>query len=248
MPDATGPLQFSMSLVGDVNGDDKLTTRDIKLVQSLKGLKADQPGYALDADPTADGTITAQDLALARMNLGSAMKVEPLMLTAGLDPSSKPDGNGVVTSSNVTISGNTEPGATVRLDQGDTGIPREQSMYNATLAESLANIHDGAAKTAGLAVGDTVAAGILASRANDGSNVQVPYVPGTAPGQWRPTPPDHSVAWGPNWGQVAPFAIPNAKQFLPPPPPALNSPAYAAALNMTESLGKVTSGPALLIA
>ena len=120
-------------------------------------------------------------------------------------------------------------------------IPQEQSLYNATLAESLADIPDGAAKTAGLAVGDTVAAGILAWRANDGSNVQVPYVPGTAPGQWRPTPPDYSVAWGPEWGQVTPFAIPSAKQFLPPPPPALNSPAYAAALKMTESLGAKNS-------
>ena len=77
--------------------------------------------------------------------------------------------------------------------------------------------------------------------ANDGSNVEVPYVPGTAAGQWRPTPPDYRVAWGPNWGQVRPFAIPSAQQFLPPPPPALNSPAYAAALKMTESLGAKNS-------
>ena len=103
-------------------------------------------------------------------------------------------------------------------------IPQEQPLYDATLAESLADIPDGASKTAGLAVGDTVAAGILAWRANDGSNLQVPYVPGTAPGQWRPTPPDYSVAWGPEWGQVTPFAIPSAKQFLPPPPPRLTAP------------------------
>ena len=98
-------------------------------------------------------------------------------------------------------------------------IPQEQALYDATLAESLADIPDGPAKTAGLAVGDTVAAGILAWRANDGSNVQVPYVPGTAPGQWRPTPPDYSVAWGPEWGQVTPFAIPSAQ-----PVPAASAP------------------------
>jgi len=344
MPDATGPLQLNMSLVGDVNGDHKVTAQDIRLIRSLKGVKVGQPGYSLAADPTAAGTINAEDVSLARLNLGAAMKVEPLMLTAGLDPSSNPDMNGVVTSSNVTISGQTQPGATVRLDQGDTGtftqtttadaqgnyhfavsvgigvtpfqveadaggqqatadtnitrgdviiawnqtmldairatkdtlglstrtmamvqaamydavngidqfgsvyqvsvpaaeaqgaspvaaaseaaydvlsslIPQEQALYNSTLAESLADIPDGAAKTAGLAVGDTVAAGILAWRANDGSNAQVPYVPGTAPGQWRPTPPDYSVAWGPEWGQVTPFAIPSAKQFLPLHPP-----------------------------
>jgi hypothetical protein len=116
-------------------------------------------------------------------------------------------------------------------------IPQEQSLYQATLAASLASIPDSAAVTAGLAVGDTVAAGILAWRANDGSNVQVPYVPGTAPGQWRPTPPDFSTAWGPEWGQVTPFAIPSAKQFLPPTPPALNSAEYARDFRMTKSLG-----------
>jgi len=366
MPDATGPLQFSMSLVGDANGDHKVTAQDIRLIRSLKGLKVGQPGYSLAADPTAAGTINAEDVSLARLNLGAAMKVEPLMLTAGLDPSSNPDMNGVVTSSNVTISGQTQPGAPVRLDQGDTGtftqtttadaqgnyhfavsvgigvtpfhveadaggqqatadtritrgdviiawnqtmldairatkdtlglstrtmamvqaamydavngidhfgsvyqvavpaadaqgaspeaaaseaafyvlsrlIPQEDSLYKATLAESLADIPDGAAKTAGLAVGYTVAAGIWAWRANDGSSLQVPYVPGTVPGQWRPTPPDYSVAWGPEWGQVTPFAIPSTKQFLPPPPPALNSPAYAAAVKLTESLGAKNS-------
>jgi len=366
MPDASGPLQLNMSLVGDASGGHKVTAQDIRLIRSLKGLSVGQPGYLLAADPTAAGTINAKDIFLARSNLGAAMSIEPLALTAGLDPSSNPDGNGVVTSSNVTISGQTEPGATVRLDQGDTGtftqtttadaqgdyhfavsvgigvtlfhveadaggqrvkadtkvtrgdviiawnqtmldaiqmtmdtlglstrtmamvpaamydavngidhfgsvyqvsvpaaesqgaspaaaaseaafdvlsalIPQEQPLYDATLAESLADIPDGAAKTAGLAVGDTVAAGILAWRANDGSSLQVPYVQGTAPGQWRPTPPDYTVAWGPAWGRVTPFAIPSAKQFLPPPPPALNSPAYAAALNLTESLGAKNS-------
>ena len=67
-------------------------------------------------------------------------------------------------------------------------IPQEQFLYNATLAESLADIPDGPAKTAGLAVGDTVAAGILAWRASDGSSLQVPYVPGTA----RAVAPDPS--------------------------------------------------------
>ena len=121
MPDATGPLQLSMSLVGDVNGDHKVTAQDIRLIRSLKGLSVGQPGYSLAADPTAAGTINAKDVFLARINLGAAMKVEPLALTAGLDPSSNPDGNGVVTSPNVTISGQTAPGATVKLDQGDTG-------------------------------------------------------------------------------------------------------------------------------
>ena len=78
--------------------------------------------------------------------------------------------------------------------------------------------------------------------ANDGSSAIVPYVPGTAPGDWRPTPPTYQVAWGPEWGQVSTFAITEpASDFVAPPPPALNSPQYAAALNQVESLGALNS-------
>jgi hypothetical protein len=366
MPDASGPLKVNMSLVGALSNGHTVTARDIRLIRQLKGVRVGQPGYSPAADPTAAGMISRRDLLLARMNVGAAMHVEPLTLTAGLDPSSNQDQNGVVTSASVAISGQTAPGAMVRIDQGDTGtftqtttadaqgnyrfpvsvgigvtpfrvqaqsggqsvstltnitrgdviiawnqtmleairatkdtlglstrtmamvqaamydavngidhfasvymvsvpaalsqgaspeaaaseaafdvlsslIPQEQSLYSATLAQTLASIPDGAAKTAGLAVGDAVAAGILAARANDGSSAQVPYVPGTAPGEWRPTPPDFSVAWGPEWGQVTPFGIPSAKPFLPPPPPALGSRAYAAALNLTEQLGAKNS-------
>jgi hypothetical protein len=361
MPIATGPLNLHVSVAGDMNGDNVVTPQDIRQIKSLIGVTVGQPGYSPAADLTGDGKINKQDLTLARQNLGASMPADPLTLTAGLDPSSDPDGNGVLTSPSATISGQTVPGATVRLDQGDTGtftqtttadaqghyqfqvvvapgvtpfhlesdsggqaatadtkvtrgdviiawnqtmldaisltkdtlglstrtmamvqaamydavnnidqfgsvykvsvpvtpgtspspeaaaseaaydvlsslIPQEKGLYQATLAESLAGIPSADA-AAGIAIGDAVAAGILAWRANDGSNVQVPYVPGTAPGQWRPTPPDFSVAWGPEWGQVTPFAINNPANFLPPPPPALNSQAYAKALKLTESLG-----------
>jgi membrane-associated phospholipid phosphatase len=115
--------------------------------------------------------------------------------------------------------------------------PTEKPLLDATLGETLATIPDGPSKTEGISEGLAVANGILAWRQNDGSNVDVPYVPGNQPGQWRPTPPDYSPAWGPDWGQVTPFAITNPTAYLPPPPPALTSPAYAAAVNQVESLG-----------
>jgi membrane-associated phospholipid phosphatase len=40
---------------------------------------------------------------------------------------------------------------------------------------------------------------------------------------------------------VKPFAMTSASQFLPPPPPALDSAQYAAELNQVESLGAVNS-------
>jgi membrane-associated phospholipid phosphatase len=119
--------------------------------------------------------------------------------------------------------------------------PSSAPLLDATMAQSLAAVPAGPARAAGVAVGRKVAEGILSWRAKDGSAAVVPYVPGTAPGQWRPTPPDHTVAWGPEWGQVAPFAIASTSAFLPPPPPALTSAAYAAALNQVQSLGAQNS-------
>jgi hypothetical protein len=360
MPGATGPLHLQVSLVGDVTGSHSVTSQDVGKIKSLIGSHSGQSRYSSAADLNGDGKINAQDLALAKQNVGASTQVQLLTVTAGLSASSNPSGNGVVNGPDVTVVGQTQPGATVKLDQGDTGtfsqtttadaqgqyqfalsvptgvtplhiesdaggqeatadikvtrgdaiiawnetmldairitkdtlglstrtmamvqaavydavnsidhigsayhvsvqaapgaspvaaaseaaydvllslIPSEKALYDATLAETLAQVPDASARAAGVAVGDAVAASILAWRANDGSNVQVPYVPGKAPGQWRPTPPDFTDAWGPEWGKVTPFAIPNAAQFLPPAPPALNSAAYAAALKQVESIG-----------
>lgn len=115
--------------------------------------------------------------------------------------------------------------------------PNSAPVLDATLAQSMAAVPADRARRAGVAVGRKVAEGILDWRANDGSSASVPYRPGTAPGQWRPTPPDQTVAWGPEWGGVTPFAIRSAMTYLPPQPPALSSAAYAAAVNQVESLG-----------
>ena len=120
--------------------------------------------------------------------------------------------------------------------------PSMQPLLDVTMAQSIAAVPSEQALNGGMQVGLEVAQGILAWRANDGSAATVPYVPGTAPGDWRPTPPTYQVAWGPEWGDVATFGITKpASAFLPPAPPALNSPAYAAALNQVESLGALNS-------
>ena len=117
-----------------------------------------------------------------------------------------------------------------------------QSLLDVAMAQSLATVSSPTALAEGEQVGLDVANGILAWRANDGSAVDVPYVPGTAPGDWRPTPPTYQDAWGPDWGNVATFGVTQpVSAFQPPPPPALNSPAYAAALNQVESLGALNS-------
>ena len=67
------------------------------------------------------------------------------------------------------------------------------------------------------------------------------YTPGTAPGDWRPAPPAFAPAQTPQWPAVRPFALCSGSQFRPPPPPALDSPQYAAAFNEVKDFGAVDS-------
>ena len=92
-------------------------------------------------------------------------------------------------------------------------IPANQATYDAALTNSLSNVPDGPGKTAGVALGNTVGAAILALRANDGASVVVPYTPGSQPGEWKPTPPGESCGSRPAMGHrdpvgdVQPFSV-----------------------------------------
>jgi membrane-associated phospholipid phosphatase len=120
--------------------------------------------------------------------------------------------------------------------------PAQQSMLDADYAAELAKVADGPAKDQGVKLGEQVATDLLAIRANDGSSVTPPpFVPGTAPGDFRPTPPNLPTPVFTTWGQVTPFVLDSGNQFRPAPPPALTSDAYASAINEVQSLGSATS-------
>lgn len=113
---------------------------------------------------------------------------------------------------------------------------------DAKLTASLATIPDGKAEDDGVALGRSVADQILALRQNDGSGVVLPpYLGGTGPGQWRPTPPANAPGAVPQWGDVTPFAMTSNDQFRPAAPPTLDSAAYTAAFNEVKELGSATS-------
>jgi hypothetical protein len=120
-------------------------------------------------------------------------------------------------------------------------FPNDTALFQATYQASLADVHNGPARTRGLAVGNLVAEGALSARATDGANTVVKYTPGSAPGDWRPTPPAFAPAQTPQWPNVTPFALPSGSQFRPPPPPALTSPQYTAAFNEVKDFGRVDS-------
>ena len=97
-------------------------------------------------------------------------------------------------------------------------LPNQTQLFDRQLARSLAEINDTPqAEADGVAFGNFVADTILASRADDGSSNNAPYVPPAGDYVWRPNTEGANVgvALGPNWGKVKPFAIPNTAQFAP---------------------------------
>src|SRR5258705_6530116 len=117
--------------------------------------------------------------------------------------------------------------------------PNFQATLDSQLQQLLAQIPDGADKSEGISVGQTVANRILALRSNDGSaNAPIPFTFGTAPGDYQSTPPNFpKQPQFTHWSHVTPFALERANQFRPGPPPALPSEAYTDVFDELKSLG-----------
>jgi hypothetical protein len=120
--------------------------------------------------------------------------------------------------------------------------PNQQDAIAAQFNSLLAQVPNGYHKYEGVRTGEAVADALLALRADDGSsNPQPEFTPGTAPGDYQPTPPAFAQPVFTQWPQVRPFVLRSASQFRPPPPPALTSAAYAAAFSEVMSVGSASS-------
>jgi hypothetical protein len=120
--------------------------------------------------------------------------------------------------------------------------PAFQVSLDTELQQDLAQIPDNERKAQGIAVGQAVAGQLLAARSADGANVTPPpYIPGTQPGDYQLTPPNFAPADFTQWPQVTPFALEQANEFRPGPPPALTSALYTEAFNEVKSLGFINS-------
>ena len=122
-------------------------------------------------------------------------------------------------------------------------FPSQAAIFDGYLAEDLAKVPSGAARTRGIALGQAAAQAILAMRTLDGSEIPEPvigvdYVPDNAPGVWRQDPISlNPLALGAFWGQVTPFVMASADQFRVAPPPALTSAEYTFAYDEARVLG-----------
>ncbi len=135
------------------------------------------------------------------------------------------------------------------------GTPANQALavaqVDAAYAAALAVIPDGPSKNDGIAIGQAAAAAILALRSTDGATTLVPYIPGTEPGDWQPTPnpvpfdppapADLLPAGLPGWGQVTPFVLRQSAQFEPDGPPRLSGERYARDYNEVKDIGEKNS-------
>ena len=114
-------------------------------------------------------------------------------------------------------------------------FPNRSAVYQAAYDSRIDAIPAGDAKNRGLVLGSEVAARVVSLRANDGRSVTLaPYVSGTGRGQFRsagPNPFNRQVAY------IKPFSLTRLDQFRPPPPPALGTAAYAAAVEATRAAG-----------
>ena len=119
--------------------------------------------------------------------------------------------------------------------------PQRTAQLDAARDQSLATIPNSAAKTDGIAVGIAAADAIIALRATDGVDAPVSYKPGSEPGEYRSTPPDHTPAFRPGLGQVATFVIRNGRQFRSVPPPGLRSKQYAHDFDEVQRVGEAGS-------
>src|SRR5215207_1840718 len=122
-------------------------------------------------------------------------------------------------------------------------FPSQAAACTQLLTEDLARIKEGRQKSEGIAIGQQAAAATLALRAGDGSvhpepRVGIEFILSNDPGKWRQDPISLiPLALGAHWSEVTPFVMQSATQFRTPPPPALNSPEYAAAFEEVQRLG-----------
>jgi PAP2 superfamily len=125
-------------------------------------------------------------------------------------------------------------------------FPSQSTNLTALHDASLATVPDGVAKRNGIHFGDLAADKVLRDRANDGLMTPIattspfPTLP-PGPGVYRLTPPAYAAPQTPWMVNMTPFVLQSSHQFLPPPPPSLQSQTWVDDFNEVESKGASNS-------
>ncbi len=115
--------------------------------------------------------------------------------------------------------------------------PKQKEKIEAAYAASLKGIAEGPALNQGIALGEQVAAAVVADRANDGTDAPDTYRPSASPGVYVTTAPPLFE----QYARAKPWVIAKADQFRPGPPPQLSSAAYVRDYNEVKALGGTRS-------
>ena len=115
--------------------------------------------------------------------------------------------------------------------------PNQQAYFSTALDSSLLDGATATAQAAGISIGDTVAANILAWRKQDGARTAVAFNPSPEIGKWQPDLPNYDGALLPQWANVTTFALTSGSQFRPGTPPSLTSSEYTQAFTETKDFG-----------
>ena len=116
-------------------------------------------------------------------------------------------------------------------------MPAQQASIDAAYQAALAQVPEGTAKTAGIAIGEGAAAAVFAQRAIDKVAAAEAYRPHTSAGVYVPT----AAPAAPQWAQRAPWAMTGPAHFRAGPPPSLTSDAWAREYNEVRELGSKAS-------
>jgi len=121
-------------------------------------------------------------------------------------------------------------------------FPGQQADLDAQFNQSLGNLAASErAKQEGVEAGEAAAQALIAARTGDGLEADVPYLPGTDPGDWQPTPPGFLAPAVPWMGKLRPFTMKNPSQFRAAGPYALSSEEWASDYNLTRLFGDAQS-------
>jgi hypothetical protein len=103
-------------------------------------------------------------------------------------------------------------------------FPTQAATLDATYYSWLAD--NGLTGDPGLVVGQKAAASLLPLRRVNPNPLPVPFIGGTDPGQWRPTPPAGAAMATPWMAEFDAFTLTSPRRFRAEPPPALTSERY----------------------
>jgi PAP2 superfamily len=113
------------------------------------------------------------------------------------------------------------------------GLYPEAAELTEAVVAYLAAMPNGETQSAGVHLGKAVAAQILQSRANDGSQAADAYRPKVKPGVYVPT----ALTVGSTWPGLKPFVLKSASQFRPQPPISLRSEQWTADYSEIKQFG-----------